>query len=275
MATRAPGARCRRVWDSTSRKEVATLKKHEGAVTSARFSADGKLLVTTGADGTIVVWDTAKWEPISGPIILPGEVYSAVIGPADRVIAASSEFSEGVRFFDIATGRAFGEGIDLPSAALSIDLHPSSDKLVIACADSSVRTYGSPFLDQDEIPDWMPEFAERIVGMRVDGREKFAPVESTYAEMQQYPPPNTAPDSDFGRLAKWMVTEGVNRTTSPRATATIESNIVARLKADIQQIVVEEPIEICARLYKELSQDTSIKEKLGADIIVISDLLPS
>ncbi|MFL6585077.1 MAG: hypothetical protein ACJ8KU_11240 [Chthoniobacterales bacterium] len=219
-----------RVWDSTSRKEVATLKKHEGAVTSARFSADGKLLVTTGADGTIVVWDTAKWEPISGPIILPGEVYSAVIGPADRVIAASSEFSEGVRFFDIATGRAFGEGIDLPSAALSIDLHPSSDKLVIACADSSVRTYGSPFLDQDEIPDWMPEFAERIVGMRVDGREKFAPVESTYAEMQQYPPPNTAPDSDFGRLAKWMVTEGVNRTTSPRATATIESNIVARVE---------------------------------------------
>jgi Tfp pilus assembly protein PilF len=66
--------------------------------------------------------------------------------------------------------------------------------------------------------------------MRVDGPEKFAPVETTYAQMQQYPPPNTPRDSDFGRLAKWMVTYGVNRTTAPRATATIESNVVARVE---------------------------------------------
>ena len=219
-----------RVWDSTSRKEVAALKKHEGPVTSARFSSNGKQLVTTGADGLIVVWDTAKWEPTGEPIILPGEAYSAVIGPAGKVVAASSEFSEGVRFFDIETGRAFGEGIDTPSAALSIDLHPSNDKLVVACADSTVRTYGSPFLDQDNIPDWMPEFAERMVGMRVDGPGKFALVETNYAQMQQYPPPNTPSESDFGRLAKWMVTYGVKRTTSPRATALIESNIVARVE---------------------------------------------
>jgi hypothetical protein len=55
----------------------------------------------------------------------------------------------------------------------------------------------------------------------------------------------------------------------------IEPNIVAHLKANIQQIVAEEPIEICARLYKELSLDASVKEKLGADIIVLYDLLPS
>ncbi|MFL6567935.1 MAG: hypothetical protein ACJ8LI_02110 [Chthoniobacterales bacterium] len=217
-----------RVWDSASRKEIATLKKHEGAVTSVRFSADGKLLVTTGADGAIVVWDTAKWQPVSGPMILPGEVYSAVIGPADRVVAASSELSEGIRFFDIATGRAFTAGIDLPAAAVSIDLHPDSDRLLIACADGTVRTYGSFFLDED-VPDWMPEFAERIIGIHVTGPGKFAPVDSNYAQMQHYPPSNTAADSDFGRLAKWMVSYGVNRTTAPRATATIESNIVARV----------------------------------------------
>jgi WD40 repeat protein/Flp pilus assembly protein TadD len=228
-----------RVWDSTSRKEVATLKKHEGPVTSARFSANGKLLVTTGADGFIIVWDTAKWEPIGVPIILPGEAYSAVIGPAGKVLAASSELSEGVRFFDIFTGRAFGEGIDLPSAALTIDLHPSNGRLVVACADATVKTFGSPFLDQDDIPDWMPEFAERIIGMRVDGPDRFAPVETTYAEMQKYPPPNTPTDSDFGRLAKWMVTYGVNRTTSPRATATIESNVVAGVEERSLEVLYE------------------------------------
>ncbi len=55
----------------------------------------------------------------------------------------------------------------------------------------------------------------------------------------------------------------------------IEANIIAHLKANIKQIVAEEPIEICARLYKELSLDTSVKEKLGTDIVVLSDLLPS
>jgi WD40 repeat protein/tetratricopeptide (TPR) repeat protein len=219
-----------RVWDSTSLKEVANLKKHEGPVTSARFSANGKLLVTTGEDGLIMVWDTAKWEPTGSPIILPGAAYSAVIGPAGRVVAASSEFSEGVRFFDVESGRPFGDGIDTPAEALSIDLHPSNDRIVIACADSTVRTVGSPFLSQDKIPDWMPEFAERVIGIRVDGPEKFAPVETDYAQLQQYPPPNTPPDSDFGRLAKWMVTYGIDRKTSPRASATIESNIIARVE---------------------------------------------
>ncbi len=217
-----------RVWDNTSRKEVATLRKHEGVVTNARFSLDGKLLVTTGADGQIIVWDTAKWQPVSAPIVLPGEVYAAVIGPADRVLAATSEFSDGIRFFEIASGRPFTDGIDLPSTALSLDLHPSADTLLIGCADGTVRTYGSFFLDED-VPDWMPEFAERVVGLRYAGSDKFEPVDSDYGEIQHYPPPNTAPDSDFGRLAKWMVSYGVDRTTAPRATATIRSNIVARV----------------------------------------------
>jgi WD40 repeat protein/tetratricopeptide (TPR) repeat protein len=236
-----------RVWDSTSRKEVANLKKHEGAVTSARFSANGKLLVTTGADGLIIVWDTAKWQPTGEPIILPGAAYSAVIGPTGQVVAASSEQSEGIRFFEIASGRVFGKGIDTPSPALSIDLHPSNDRLAVACADSTVRTYGSPFLTQEKIPDWMPEFAERIIGMRVDGPDKFAPVETDYAQMQQYPPSSAPADSDFARLAKWMVTYGIDRTTAPRSTVTIESNIIARVE--------ERSLEALYELFEAQSAD--------------------
>ncbi len=55
----------------------------------------------------------------------------------------------------------------------------------------------------------------------------------------------------------------------------IEPNIVTHLKAHIQQIIAEEPIETCAKLYEELSQDTSVKEKLGAEIVALSALLPS
>ena len=217
-----------RVWETNSHKQVAVLKKHEGPVTSARFSFDGKLLVTTGADSAIIVWDTAKWQPVSAPIVLPGEVYSAVIGPNDQFVAATSQLSEGVRFFDISTGRAFGDGFDTPADAITVDLHPSGDALTVACADGTVRTYDSPWVDED-IPKWMPDFAERIIGMRADGPDKFAPVYSNYDELKQYPPAGTAPDADFGKLAKWMVTYGIERTLSPRLLATIESNVVQRV----------------------------------------------
>ena len=151
-----------------------------------------------------------------------------MIGPNDQFVAVTSQLSEGVRFFDISTGRAFGDGFDTPADAITVDLHPSGDALTVACADGSVRTYDSPWVEED-IPKWMPDFAERIVGMRADGPDKFAPVYSNYDELKQYPPVGTAPDSDFGKLAKWMLTYGVERTLSPRLLATIESNVVQRV----------------------------------------------
>ena len=217
-----------RIWETNSHQQVAVLKKHQGPLTSARFSLDGKLLVTAGTDSAIVTWDTAKWEPIGEPIVMPGEIHSAVIGPNDQFVAASSQLSEGVRFFDLATGREFGNGIDLPAEAITIDLHPSGDALVVACDDGTVRTYGAPWVGED-VPKWMPDFAERIIGLRVDGPGKFAPVYSNYDELKQYPPAGTAPDADFARLAKWMVTYGIDRTMSPRTFATVESNVTQRV----------------------------------------------
>jgi hypothetical protein len=162
------------------------------------------------------------------PLILPGEVHSAVIGPNDQFVGATSQLSEGIRFFDISTGRPLGNGIETPAEAVTVDLHTSGDALAVACLDGAVRTYGSPWVEED-IPKWMPDFAEKIIGMRVDGPDKFAPVYSNYQEMQQYPPAGTPPDADFGRLSKWMLTLGIDRTMSPRSFATIESNVTQRV----------------------------------------------
>jgi WD40 repeat protein/Tfp pilus assembly protein PilF len=230
-----------RIWNSDSRKLVATLKKHEGAVTTARFSFDSKMLVTTGADGSIVAWDTATWKQTGTTMLLPGEIWSAVIGPNKQFVAATSQLSNGVRFFDIETGRPFTDGIDLPADAVSIDLNPDGDVLAVASADATVKTYGSPFVTEDT-PNWMPEFAERIVGIRVDRPGTFAPVYASYDQLKQYPPAAAAPGSDFAMLAKWMVTFGVDRTTSPRTFATIASNV--------QRCVEERSLEALYEIYE-------------------------
>lgn len=217
-----------RIWDTATRTQVATLKRHEGAVTAVRFSPTGKLLVTTGADGLVAIWDTATWQSTGATIILPGEARSAIIGPNDQFVAACSELSGGVRFFEIETGREFNFGIELPAEALTIDLHPSGDVITIACANSEVRNYGAPFVRED-VPSWIPDFAEKVISLRLAGPDQFAPVHASLEQLQQYPPPGTPADSDFGLLAKWMMTYGIDRTVSPRGFATIESNVTQRV----------------------------------------------
>lgn len=237
------------IWDATTFATVATLKKHTGAATSLRFSRDGKLMLSTGEDGSLVVWDTATWQQTGTTAMLPGGIRSAIIGPNKQFVAAISELSDGIRVFDIATGRPFTDGIYLDSPALTLDIHPSGDVLVVACADSSVRTYGSPFVSEDT-PSWMPDYAEKVIGLRAAGPERFAAVYANYDQLKQYPPANAPADSDFSMLAKWMNTSGSQRTTAPRTFATIASNIEMR--------VLERSLESLYEYYEAAPSDPLI-----------------
>lgn len=218
-----------RVWESDTRNAVATLKKHEGGVLNARFSFDGKLLVTTGADGSIVVWDTATWKQAGATMIMPGEVWSAVISPDNEFVLATSLLSRGIRIFEISTGRPFTDGIEMPVDAVSVDINPSGEVIAVASPDGAVRTYGSPFV-QEDIPRWIPDFAERVIGMRLNGPAKFALVKSDYQQLKNYVGAGArGSTADFPRLARWLVARGVQRTGMPRTFATIYENVAQRV----------------------------------------------
>jgi len=49
-----------RLWDTRTGKQLHCFMGHRGGVTSVRFSADGKRLVSTSDDATVVVWDVTK-----------------------------------------------------------------------------------------------------------------------------------------------------------------------------------------------------------------------
>lgn len=52
------------VWDTATGNRIAALGAHGGGVWLARFSNDGRYLLSGGMDGTAILWDANEWKPI-------------------------------------------------------------------------------------------------------------------------------------------------------------------------------------------------------------------
>ena len=80
---------------------------HEGRVTCAAFSSDGRRVVTGGEDRTARVWDSSTGEAVTAPLEHPGTVTSVCFAPGGRLVTVcgSGDKSAGtkaeVRFWDL------------------------------------------------------------------------------------------------------------------------------------------------------------------------------
>jgi WD40 repeat protein len=78
------------VWDVRTRRLLATLEGHEGAITRAVFSADGKRIVTGGDDRQALLWDVATGKPLALFTGHTAAVTHVVISPDGRRVATAS-----------------------------------------------------------------------------------------------------------------------------------------------------------------------------------------
>ena len=121
---------------------IAVLGGHGGYVYSARFSPDGKLLVTASGDGTARIWNapgpTAMTRQPSGPDRKPASRIAA--SPDGRLLASVAD-NGAVQIYDKETAVIIALLPGHDAAIRSIEFSPDGRRLLTASADGAVRLW--------------------------------------------------------------------------------------------------------------------------------------
>jgi WD40 repeat protein len=128
-----------RLFDVRRGRLLHVLHGHHGPVTDVAFSADGRLLATSGRDSRAIVWSVAsgrKLHVLAGHF---GTVAAVAFSPDGRWVVTAGPISAGL--WPESTGRLLfylrGDTRQVTAVAFS----PDGGTILSASKDGTVRTY--------------------------------------------------------------------------------------------------------------------------------------
>lgn len=127
-----------RVW--TVRGERVTEVSHGSAIRVARFSPDGKQLLTASNDGFAMVWDAATGKERSEPMSHRDLVIAAQFSP-DGARIATGCYDGTARIWDTATGIPLTPWLELGGSVDDVMFAPDGASLLTASADRTARLW--------------------------------------------------------------------------------------------------------------------------------------
>ena len=114
--------------------------RHSDEVTSARFSPDGRQLVTASKDRTARVWDAQTGQPLTPPFPHEDAVTSARFSPdGRRVVTASADGT--ARVWEVKTGQPLTPPFHHQGPVGSAQFSPDGERVVTASDDGTAQVW--------------------------------------------------------------------------------------------------------------------------------------
>jgi WD40 repeat protein len=118
---------------------LGPLTGHKTIIMSLRRSPDGRLLASTGYDGSLRLWSTADWQPVRTIPLKAAGIFQVAWSPSGDTVAVSVD--NAVLLFDPATG-ALRQRLAVPvKGVYGLGFSPDGRFLANAAADGRLRIW--------------------------------------------------------------------------------------------------------------------------------------
>lgn len=126
------------LWDATTRKKLFTLQGHTERITSARYSPDGKRIVTTSLDNTARVWDAATGRLITELKGHTDWVNDAAFSADGQFVVTASK-DKTARLWDATNGKLLQTYYGQKDIVTHVAFSPDGKWLALAGGDGNAQ----------------------------------------------------------------------------------------------------------------------------------------
>ena len=204
------------VWNPNDGKRVFTIP-HRRSIRDSALSPDGTRILTAlphpktigRVPGTVYLWNRHTGERLA-EMSTTAQTSSTKFSPDSSCVIASYGDSK-LRVWDAETGKPMTVFLPHPVANSRLFEVSADGRAILSLCGPTLRLFPMPY--QSPAPDWLPDLAEAIAGLRINEKghtELIHNISEVRARLADIP--NTG---EYGRFAQWFLSDSRHRGPCP------------------------------------------------------------